>query len=109
MHLDIMRNSMGSLAKLLIDHKNSDTLDNQKANLRVATPSQNRMNQKASKCNKTGCKGVYQHPTTGRFRAQIRAYHKYYDLGYYATLEEASAAYKAKAVELHGDFANWSE
>lgn len=91
----------------LVDHKDNDSLNNQRSNLRLATPSQNRQNQKASACNKTGFKGVYEHPTTHRFRAQIRVNHKYYDLGFHTTAEEASEAYKEAANRLHGEFAKY--
>jgi hypothetical protein len=83
-----------------IDHKNLIKNDNRIANLRPATSSQNAMNRAA----RTPFKGVkFQY---GRYHASIRtgkAGERLY-LGSFATGEEAHAAYRNKAVELHGEF-----
>lgn len=83
-----------------IDHANTLKFDNRIANLRQATMSQNAMNRNS----RTQFKGVkFQ---AGRYHARIRtgkAGERLY-LGSFATAEEASASYRSKAAELHGEF-----
>ena len=47
---------------LVTDHRNHDTLDNRRANLRVVTQSVNMLNRKGANSNSgTGVRGVYEH------------------------------------------------
>jgi hypothetical protein len=88
----------------VVDHINRDPSDNRWANLRNGTQAQNTANAGPSKNNKTGFKGVsFQR---GRYRATLMYQRKQISLGAYATAEEASNAYKAKAHELWGDYAS---
>ncbi len=85
-----------------MDHKDGNPRNNALENLRVATRTQNL----ANRCRNRGKpwpKGVSPHSTG--FRARIRHEGKLYNLGTFATVEEASAAYLAKAKELFGEFA----
>lgn len=84
-----------------VDHKNRDTLDNRRHNLREATRAQNIANTGPRRTNASGFKGVWLHRPSGRFTA--RAGSRY--LGYFATPEEAARAYDAAALELWGEFA----
>lgn len=87
-----------------IDHRNRDGLDNQRANLRWATKSQQRWNQAVRRDSKSGFKGV--HLLHGRYwAATIRHEGKPYHLGYFPTAEAAAHAYDTRARELHGEFA----
>lgn len=88
------------------DHKNGNTLDNQRHNLRIATRSQNKQNSKKYRNNKSGFKGVSFHRRIGKWMAAIQVNGKPHYLGYHPTPEAAHAAYCAAAKELHGDFAN---
>ncbi len=102
MHREILglpRNREG-----VVDHINSDQLDNQRANLRRATRSQNMWNRGPNGGNQSGFKGVFQ-GQSGRWRARIAAFGRTYHLGAFPSPEQAAAAYDAKAVELHGEFA----
>lgn len=90
----------------LVDHVNRDGLDNRRENLRLATHSQNAANMRVQKHNKLGVKGVSR--SKKRFTARIRFNGVLYFLGSFKTIEEASAAYEAKAVELFGEFARKS-
>ncbi len=74
-------------------------------NLRVCTNSQNSMNQLKSRDNTSGYKGVYLCKRTGKWRASITVQYKVKRLGRFATPEDASAAYRAAALNLHGEFA----
>ena len=89
----------------LVDHVNGDPLDNRRANLRLATPGENRRNSAAQYSDSTPFKGVSPTRSGRRFRAEIRARGTYRFLGVYDTPEEAARAYDAAAAELHGEFA----
>jgi hypothetical protein len=88
-----------------VDHKNNDSLDNRRSNLRIATIAQNRQNSKKRSDNTTGYKGVNRAETDNRWLARIQNDGKTYYLGTYKTPIEAAQAYDEKARELHGEFA----
>lgn len=91
-----------------IDHVNMDRSDNRISNLRPATRAQNRANTKAYSNNKSGEKGVSWYKATGKWKAQIQKNGKKVGLGYFETIESASAAYKAASKEMFGEFARAS-
>jgi HNH endonuclease len=84
-----------------VDHINLDRADNRWCNLRLATPSQNMANCKAR--GQLGLKGAYRHGR--KFRSYIRHNNRQLFLGTYPTPEEAHAAYRKAAAQLHGEFA----
>jgi hypothetical protein len=91
---------------LTVDHANPKlTLDNRRYNLRVATRSQNQTNRKRQSNNTSGYKGVCFFKPTGRWMAYINVNGKRKHLGYFATKEEAYAAYCVAALKYHGEFA----
>lgn len=81
-----------------IDHRNGVPSDNRWVNIREATRGQNCMNRGTRKAHK----GVFAH--RGRFQAQIRANGTLEWLGYFDTPEEACAAYRKRAHEVHREF-----
>jgi hypothetical protein len=85
------------------DHINRNKLDNRKSNLRFVTPLQSSANTGARKSNKLGIKGV--HMLHGNYVAEMRSQGKKFWLGTHPTVEAASAAYQAKALELFGEYA----
>lgn len=85
----------------LLDHVDRDVANNRIENLRIATPIESSCNR--IEYNSSGFRGVDN--LNGRWRAKIRYNNKHYHIGYFDTPEEASAAYKKKALELHGEFA----
>ena len=87
-----------------VDHINGNPLDNRKSNLRVCSKQQNEFNTKVRKDNTSGYRGVCR-TRAGRFRAYINRDGKQYNLGVYATPEEAAVAYNLKAAELFGAYA----
>lgn len=86
-----------------VDHKNHNTLDNQKENLRICSKSQNMYNKNTYKNNSSGYKGVSLHGK--KWRAKITVNKNTINLGSYDTKEEAVIMYDNAAREYHGEFA----
>jgi len=85
-----------------IDHRDGGRSNNQAANLREASQSQNAANRKMHPNNKAGLKGVrYKH---GKWEASIWLGKSVY-LGRFGTKAEAHAAYVDAATKNFGDFA----
>jgi hypothetical protein len=101
MHREILKPDIGYWT----DHINGDKLDNRKANLRVCTDSQNKMNRAARPDNKHGLKGVSFKKSAKRFEAYIQTANKKVHLGYFPTALAAHAAYVKAAGIHHGQFA----
>lgn len=97
---------MGEPAGLDIDHVNGSGLDNRRANLRACTRSENNANRHRAQSKTSRVKGVHLEKQTGRWRAEIHWQGRRYTLGRFAALEDAAEAYRAKAEELFGAFAN---
>lgn len=93
----------------IIDHINGDRGDNRISNLRLATKSQNSINREVgswSRQNKTGFRGVKQHPyKPNLYKSSIIRDSLYYEDGWFSSPEEAARAYDKKSVELFGEFA----
>lgn len=93
--------------KVFAEHKNGNTLDNRRGNLRPATNAQNQANTGLSQQNTKGVKGVScssKRTSPKKWQAKIRFGGKRLHLGHFLTMEEAGAAYLKKAEELHGEF-----
>lgn len=91
----------------VVDHWDSDPLNNQKANLRICTQRENLRNQHQAQANsRSGIKGVYWVAQRGKWRTQIQIDGKLSHLGYFKNPLEAAAAYDKAALELFGEFAN---
>jgi hypothetical protein len=86
------------------DHANGNTLDNRKSNLRKCTIAENNRNQRLSRINKTGYKGVSSLRGGSRYRAVIRYNKRLIHLGYYKTAEEAYKAYCEASKKYHGEY-----
>ena len=67
MHRLIMKTPKG----VDVDHKNGDTLDNRKCNLRNVSRSENMLNTNGHKGSRLGVKGVYAHGKKYRWQAMI--------------------------------------
>lgn len=96
---------MNAKSGQIVDHKNRNTFDNRKENLRFATKSQNNANRKTSKTY-TKYLGVFYREDRNKWRAILRYKTKAHNLGHFNTPEEAALAYNKKAIEIHGEFAN---
>lgn len=88
-----------------IDHVDNDKLNNRIGNLREATAQENMRNLSVRKTNTSGYKGVHWVSRRKSYQARIRFEGKRVHLGYYATAEAASAAYREAAKKYHGEFA----
>ena len=87
-----------------VDHRNGNTLDNRRENIRACTCAQNACNRSKHSNNRSGIKGVRR--SHGKWCAQIGINGKNKHLGLFRTAGEAASAYKRAAMELHGDFAH---
>ncbi len=87
----------------LSDHRNGDTLDNRRFNLRVATNSKNAMNSRRFRNNTSGFKGVCR--DRARWRATITVNYKRINIGWFATAPEAYVARCEALKKYHGEFA----
>lgn len=93
-----------------VDHMNGDPGDNRWCNIRHTNLSQNQANSKKRRDNISGTKGVYLiNNGPKKYVAQIRHKGVCYYLGVFKTVNEASQAYKEKAVSLFGEFTNCEE
>lgn len=96
---------MGAPQGVLVDHKNHDTLDNRRSNLRLCTNQQNQQNRRLSKGNTSGFKGVSWHRGTKKWAARIRVGGKQKTIGYFSDPKEAANAYVDWAEIHHKEFA----
>ncbi len=101
----IHRYILGTPKGIKTDHRNGDTSDNTRDNLRFATHQQNMQNSRMKKNNTSGYKGVQLKPS-GNYSARIRnATGKRLYLGTFPTAIEASVCYKQAAEIYHKEFA----
>ncbi|MDR1506551.1 MAG: HNH endonuclease [Treponema sp.] len=89
---------------LFIDHKNGNTLDNRKCNLRICTQAQNNKN---SKSRNKSLKDIYWDEKRKKWRVRIDFSKKRLNIGYYDTAEKAHSAYCKAAKKYHGEFARF--
>lgn len=90
---------------MFIDHINRNKLDNRKANLRIATRSQNNANRRSFKNSSSIYKGVHWNKKSGLWEAAIRKNNRTITLGMYEDEIAAASAYNAYARKLWGEFA----
>jgi len=81
-----------------------NTLNNSRSNLRIATRSQQGMNQRISSRNRTGFKGVSFRSDMGMYRAEIMVDGVHYRLGYFREARKAGNAYEEASKKYHGKF-----
>lgn len=90
-----------------IDHKDCNPLNNSVDNLRLATMSENQMNQRPRRAKSGQKKGVHYRPNLRKWATTISINRKKVYLGVFSDYNEAVAAYEKAAMELHGEFARF--
>jgi HNH endonuclease len=92
-----------------VDHRNGDTLDNRRSNLRLCTCQQNCCNRGKQANNTSGYKGVYlSAPNKARcWHAKVGSKQpgKIVYGGYFHTAKQAAKKYDQLAKKIHGKFA----
>jgi len=96
----------GEMPSMGLDHKNHIRNDNRIINLRLATDTQNLMNQTVRHNTITGAKGVSL--LTGKYVARIKFNGKNLYLGRFFTKAEAIAVYNYHSKKLYGEYAELS-
>lgn len=88
-----------------VDHKNGNTRDNRRNNLRIAQIIDNCRNMKIPAHNSTGYKGVSYDKDRGKFKAYISLMNKTKYIGRYTNPEDAAMAYDKAARKYFGEYA----
>lgn len=87
------------------DHRNGNTLDCRKSNLRGASREQNRWNSKTPKNNSSGIKGAQYNKRNDNWYSYIQIDGKKRFLGQFSTAQMAGNAYQKASVILQGEYA----
>lgn len=107
MWVSLHRQIVNAKTRELIDHRDRNTLNNQRSNLRRATYAENMFNSNPRKGE--SYKGIYLvkdcRYKIHRWRVQIRQKHYSIHVGYFASEIDAARAYDEVIKKLRGDFA----
>jgi hypothetical protein len=102
LHREIMTAPKGRI----VDHKNGDSLDNRRANLRIATHAQNSSNKRKTRTKTTSrFIGVSYEKSQNRWAVKIKHKGKSHWIGGFKSEIEAAKARDSAAKKYHGEFA----
>lgn len=87
---------------MLVDHKNMNTLDNRRENLRICNKAQNAANSRLRSTNTSGLKGAYWDKRLGKWVSYVKVNNRMKYLGSFETPELAHAAYAKAATKAFG-------
>lgn len=103
MHREIMGLEKGD--KTQVDHRDHNTLDNRRYNLRHCNASQNAQNKQRMGGHSSKYKGVSWFKRDGNWRSYIKLNYQNIHIGYFELEIDAAKAYDQKAKALFGEFA----
>jgi hypothetical protein len=89
---------------ILVDHRNGDTFDNRRDNLRQVNKSQNAINSKLRSDNKSGYKGISWDNTRNKWVVRLRLKDKYLFLGQFDCIEDAFRVRQEAENKYYGEY-----
>lgn len=92
-----------------VDHRNHDSLDNRRSNLRRCTASENHANTVMRADNSSGYKGVTWCKKSSKWKAQLGYQGTNINIGEYTSARNAAMAYDNAALNYFGEFALTNE
>ena len=102
LHQLIHRLIMAAPSDLEVDHKDGDSLNNRRNNLRICTHKNNRSNTRKHKDNTSGFKGVCWHKAAEKWSAHVKGIY----LGLFDDKETAARSYDEAAKQIFGPYAS---
>ena len=90
----------------LVDHKDTNSLNNKIHNLRDASKGENAYNSKIPKTNTSGAKGVSWYKNQNKWHVKLKVNGKTMHFGYYNDIDYAVFVADAMRYKYHGEFAN---
>lgn len=104
-HFLMHRLIMKAPPEVFVDHRNRDSLDNRKENLRICSNGQNLGNSTIPHTNTSGFKGVSRNRQRDKWRATIQINGTSKQIGVFQQPKDAAAAYDDAALKHFGEFA----
>ena len=104
-HVFMHRYLMGEPTGMKVDHRNGDSMDCRRENLRICTQSQNVRNRRKVR-GSSKYKGVHFQATRNKWAVQISENGKSQHVGLFSDEREAAKAYDRRAKDAFGEFAH---